>query len=59
MTMSQKHSLALILLFASLSVVAQSPSAADQTRIREYIGNGWDTLSRSMSECKSVVDIKV
>jgi alpha,alpha-trehalase len=28
-------------------------------KIVAYIGNGWDTLSRSMSECKSVVDIKV
>ena len=28
-------------------------------KIVAYIGNGWDTLSRSMSDCKSVVDIKV
>jgi len=31
----------------------------DDAKIRTYISSGWDTLSRSMSECKSVVDIKV
>jgi alpha,alpha-trehalase len=45
-----------------MAAAAQSPPAAspsDQARIRTYIASGWDTLSRSMSECKSVVDIKV
>ncbi|MDP9038087.1 MAG: alpha,alpha-trehalase [Acidobacteriota bacterium] len=32
---------------------------SSQAKIVAYIANGWDTLSRSMSECKSVVDIKV
>jgi alpha,alpha-trehalase len=59
MTMTRNRALSVILLLASMTAVAQSPSAADQTRIRNYIGNGWDTLSRSMSDCKSVVDIKV
>jgi alpha,alpha-trehalase len=34
-------------------------TAADQARIRSYIVDGWTTLSRSMSDCKSVADIKV
>lgn len=44
-----------------LSVVAcaQTPPAADQARIRDYIHNGWDALSRSMVDCKSIVDPKV
>ncbi len=39
---------------AQTSVTSDSHAA-----IIAYIGNGWQTLSRSMSECKSVVDIKV
>jgi alpha,alpha-trehalase len=35
------------------------PSTADKAKILSYIHNGWDTLSRSMSTCKSVVDPKV
>jgi alpha,alpha-trehalase len=38
---------------------AQTPSADPQARIRAYISEGWDSLSRSMSECKSVVDPKI
>ena len=34
-------------------------TATPQARIGEYIDHGWDTLSRSMNECKSVVDPKV
>jgi alpha,alpha-trehalase len=30
-----------------------------KTRILSYIDNGWDTLSRSMIACKSLVDAKV
>jgi alpha,alpha-trehalase len=37
----------------------QSAPATAQTPIRDYIAAGWQTLSRSMSECKSVVDPKV
>jgi alpha,alpha-trehalase len=59
MTLNHTRTLSAILLFASLTAVAQSSSAADQAHIRDYISNGWDTLSRSMSDCKSVVDIKV
>ena len=35
------------------------PPPASAPSIDSYIHNGWDTLSRSMSECKSVVDPKV
>jgi alpha,alpha-trehalase len=38
---------------------AQNAAATDQAHIREYITKGWSTLSRSMAECKSVVDLKV
>ena len=43
------------------SSVAQSPpnDAAVNAKILGYINNGWDTLSRSMTECKSLVDLKV
>ena len=37
-------------------------SAANQpglAPIRKYIAEGWDTLTRSLDECKSVVDTKV
>ena len=62
MTIIRTHTLAAFLISISMASAAQSPPAAspsDQARIRTYIASGWDTLSRSMSECKSVVDIKV
>ena len=34
-------------------------AASAQTSIDTYIRQGWDTLSRSMAECKSLVDPKV
>ncbi len=46
-----------------LGVVASGQSsgtsAADQTKVLSYISNAWNTLSRSMNDCKSVADIKV
>ena len=45
--------LVLTLLFVA-PLVAQTPPPIDT-----YIHNSWDTLTRSMSECKSVVDSKV
>jgi alpha,alpha-trehalase len=51
-----------LLIFAiSISAQAQqSTHAADGlAAIREYIHNGWDTLTRSMTRCDSVVDPKV
>ena len=57
--MPTKRTLAATFLLASFTATAQSPTAANQADIRKYIANGWDTLSRSMSECKSVADLKV
>ncbi|WP_263365236.1 alpha,alpha-trehalase [Edaphobacter bradus] len=33
--------------------------ATDKAKILRYIDNGWETLSRSMTDCKSLVDPKV
>src|ERR1700730_3235739 len=41
------------------TATSQAEDAAQQAKIRSYIGDGWQTLSRSMSDCKSVADIKV
>jgi alpha,alpha-trehalase len=57
--MSCNRAVSALLLLASLPALSQAPTAPDQAHIRDYIHNGWDTLSRSMSECKSVVDPKV
>ena len=44
----------------AVAAVAQgSDSRANEGRIRAYISDGWKTLSRSMSECGSVADLKV
>jgi alpha,alpha-trehalase len=37
----------------------QPPSPTGLDPIRNYIAAGWDTLTRSMAECKSVVDPKL
>ena len=36
-----------------------APDAQGLAPIKAYIANGWDTLTRSMNECKSVVDTKL
>jgi alpha,alpha-trehalase len=36
-----------------------APSAADRAKILSYIHANWQTLSRSMTKCKSVADTKV
>jgi alpha,alpha-trehalase len=41
------------------TAASQAEEAAQQAKIRGYIGDGWQSLSRSMSDCKSVADIKV
>ena len=46
------------ILVLAVSASAQTADTA-QAGIRSYIANGWTTLSRSMSECKSLVDPKV
>src|ERR1700691_683456 len=40
---------------------AQTPVAQGQglNPIREYIASGWDSLTRSLTECKTIVDSKV
>ena len=57
--MSRTRALFIFLLFASLPAIAQAPTAADRAQIRDYIHKSWDTLSRSMYDCKSLVDPKV
>ena len=48
---------------AAFGVGAQTParpaSSTDDAKVMAYIHGGWDTLSRSMAECASVVDLKV
>ena len=51
--------LSLTLLLPLPAIAQTHDSSADQAAIRQYITNGWSTLSRSMAECKSVADIKV
>ncbi|MGA2429409.1 MAG: trehalase family glycosidase [Candidatus Acidiferrum sp.] len=40
---------------------AQTPAAQGQglNPIREYIASGWDSLTRSLTECKTIVDPKL
>jgi alpha,alpha-trehalase len=63
MMMSKRvWAMAVAICVAAMSCGARAQSTSDaqsRARILAYIGNGWQTLSRSMSECKSVVDIKV
>ena len=54
----------LLLQFAGQWIWAQAlpalaPTPAPAATIDAYIHNGWDSLSRSMSECQSLVDPKV
>ncbi len=48
----------LLLQFAGRQVWAQAQPSPEPT-IDAYIHHGWDTLSRSMSECQSLIDPKV
>jgi len=57
--MNRIRALAYFVLLAALPALPQAPPAADQAHIRAYIHNAWDTLSRSMYDCKSIVDPKV
>ncbi|MGH9605687.1 MAG: trehalase family glycosidase [Terracidiphilus sp.] len=55
--------LALLLAFAltqiSPSQTTPPPPARESTATLAYIHRTWDTLTRSMTDCKSVVDVKV
>ena len=63
--MKQAIRLCLVLLAAMTSfagdLTAQSPAqnAPANAKIVAYIDNSWSTLSRSMTDCKSIVDPKV
>jgi len=58
-TINPKRALTVILSIVSFTAAAQPPNAANDARIREYTAGSWETLSRSMSECKSISDSKV
>src|SRR5580765_8531724 len=51
----------LALLACTLPTSAQDkkPSAKDIAAVHEYISHGWDTLTRSMTDCAFVVDPKL
>lgn len=49
----------LIALLVSCGLMIPVIQAQENARIDDYIAHGWDTLSRSMTECKSLVDLKV
>src|SRR5512143_2283448 len=49
----------LVFLTLDLSLGAQQIKSADLTPIRQYIASSWDTLTRSMTDCASVVDPKM
>jgi len=52
--------LIVITLLWSGSSHAQSPAAdTEKGKILDYISSGWNSLSRSMTECRSLVDPKV
>src|SRR5215470_9326534 len=59
--MKRAACLSVILLLSCFSSAADrtQPSAADKAKILSYIHASWDTLSRSMTSCHSVVDPKV
>jgi alpha,alpha-trehalase len=44
---------------AQSSATAPAASQAGLAPIRTYIAEGWDTLTRSLDECKSIVDTKL
>jgi alpha,alpha-trehalase len=63
--MKQTIHLRVLLLAAVISFAcnasSQPPtrSEAANTKILTYIDNGWNSLSRSMTDCKSLIDLKV
>ena len=63
---TSRHTLAfwaaLLCLFAALATPARTEAPADSRGlgpIRAYISSGWDTLTRSMNDCATVVDTKL
>jgi alpha,alpha-trehalase len=51
--------LCLLVLASPVSVLSQSAEQPGLAPIRNYIANGWDVLTRSMSSCNSVADPKL
>ena len=53
----------LLVVTLPFAVVAHSQSSgrdsSESAKILEYIDNGWNSLSRSMTDCKSIIDPKV
>jgi alpha,alpha-trehalase len=45
--------------FAAASAQAPAPGAADPAQTLRYIHAAWDTLTRSMTDCHSLADVKV
>lgn len=45
--------------FLAENHAASRDTTSEKAAIRTYIANAWETLSRSMNDCKSVVDPKV
>src|ERR1700743_2711634 len=67
-----RYSIWVALFALSLATLASAPCGKAQTAatastaaqaglepIRKYIADGWDTLTRSLDECKSIVDTKL
>jgi alpha,alpha-trehalase len=48
-----------IALASAVNAGAQATPAAELPPIRQYIATGWDTLTRSMTDCASLVDPKM
>jgi alpha,alpha-trehalase len=48
-----------ITLVSAVNAAAQATPAAGLAPIRQYIAGGWDTLTRSMTDCASLVDPKM
>jgi alpha,alpha-trehalase len=51
--------LSLFLVITAAIAPAQNQRPADLTAIRAYISSGWDKLTRSVTDCASVVDPKI
>src|ERR1700726_3915444 len=62
---SQKLALALVLFLAAAAGTGTAQAQTDVTQkqgltpIREYIASGWDSLTRSLADCKTIVDPKL
>ena len=59
-TRAYAYLVVVFLLFAGAAHSQQPrPDAAENTKILAYIDSGWNDLSRSMTDCKSLIDPKV